>query len=174
MNGKFHHWMITVILSFVIFNNVFAQDRDDLKWGVGFQGTFPGNGISGMMDINEQISVQAILGFWGNLNTYAGRGLYRFKKEDDWEIYGYGMIGAWSYDGVRVRTIGLLLESHSHTETVIGFGAGAGIEYDWRALDPDLPPLFWNIELGIGIVDFNKVNYDFNTLIFGVGVHYRF
>lgn len=162
---------IVVGLILVAVSKCFAQDRDDLKWGVGFQGSFPAYGFSGMMDINETISVQAILGFFGDLNTYAGRGLYRFKKEDDWEIYGYGMIGAWSYDGVRVRSLFVL---EKYTETVIGFGAGAGIEYDFRALSPDLPPLFGNVELGIGIVDFNKVNYDFNTLLIGLGVHYRF
>ena len=166
-------YQLTIVIGFilVVLSNAFAQDRDDLKYGVGFQGSFPAYGISGMMDVNETISVQAILGFFGSLNTYAGRGLYRFKKERDWEIYGYGMIGIWSYDGVGVRT-GFALENY--TETAVGFGAGAGLEYDWRALSPDLPPLFWNVELGIGIVNFNKVNYDFNTLLIGLGVHYRF
>lgn len=171
MNSRIYQLAIAIVLAFVVFSNAFAQDRDDLKWGAGFQGSFPAYGLSGMMDINEMISVQAILGFFGSLNTYAGRGLYRFKKEEDWEIYGYGMIGAWSYDGVRFRT-GFGIENY--TETVIGFGAGAGLEYDWRAFNPDLPPLFWNIELGIGIVDFNDVNYNFNTLLIGAGVHYRF
>lgn len=171
MIRKVYLWVIAVVLILLVFNSAFAQDRDDLKWGAGFQGTFPAYGISGMMDVNETISVQAILGFFGSLNTYAGRALYRFKKENDWEIYGYGMLGAWSYDGIRFRT-GFGYDNY--TETVLGFGFGGGIEYDWRALDPNLPPLFWNLELGIGIVDFNNVNYNFNTLMIGAGVHYRF
>jgi hypothetical protein len=170
MNSKVIGLIIAAVL-FVFSSISFAQDRDDLKYGAGFQGSFPAYGLSGMMDINEQISVQAIIGFFGNLNTYAGRGLYRFKKEDQWELYGYGMVGAWSYDGVRVGT-GPIFENY--TETVLGFGAGAGIEYDWRALAPDLPPLFWNVELGIGVADFNEVDYNFNALLLGVGVHYRF
>jgi len=171
MNCKIYQWMIAIMLISVVFSSAFAQERDDLKWGAGFQGSFPAYGLSGMMDINETTSVQVILGFFGSLNTYAGRGLYRFKKEDEWEVYGYGMIGIWSYEGVRLRTA---FAVENYTETVMGFGAGAGIEYDWRALNPDLPPLFWNIELGIGIVDFNKVDYNFNTLLIGAGVHYRF
>lgn len=162
MHSKVYHWMISIIMVFVIFTNGFAQDRSDTKYGVGFQGSFPAYGISGMMDINETISAQAIIGFFSHLKTYAARGLYRFRQEDNWNLYGYGMIGIWNYGAFGV------------SETVVGFGAGAGIEYDWRAFDPDLPPLFWNIELGLGVANFDKVAYDFNTLLIGVGVHYRF
>lgn len=171
MNREFLIWKILVILILALCMSAPAQDRDDLKWGVGFQSSFPAWGISGSMDINETITAQAIIGFFSGLKTYAGRGLYRFKKEQYWEIYGYGMLGLWSYDGVRFRS-GVGLEDH--TETVLGFGAGAGLEYDWRAFNPDLPPLFWNFELGVGFVEFDEVDYDFSALLIGVGVHYRF
>lgn len=58
------------------------------------------------------------------------------------------------------------------TESVMGFGAGAGIEYDWRALSPNLPPIRWNAEIGLGRVGLEY--YNFSTLMFGVGGHYRF
>jgi hypothetical protein len=135
---------------------------ESTKYGVGFQGTWPAYGISGMMDINEEISAQAIVGFFGNLNTFAARGLYRFQNEDYWNLYGFGMVGAWSY------SVGSL------SETSPGFGLGGGISYDWRAFDPNLPPLFWNLELGIGFVNFDEVDYNFSTILFGAGVHYRF
>ena len=143
----------------------------ETKYGVGYQGTFPANGLSGMMDVNENITAQAIFGLFGDLKTYAGRGLYRFRKEAYWDMYGYGMIGAWSYTGLEVGA-GLTLKKT--TETVLGFGAGVGIEYDWRGWDAKLPPIFWNLELGIGMVNFDKVDYNFSTLLLGAGIHYRF
>jgi hypothetical protein len=139
-----------------------VTDPEPTKYGVGFQSAFPAYGLSGMMDINEDISVQAIVGFFGSLKTFAARGLYNFQREDYWNLYGFGMLGVWNY------SIG------SVSETVPGFGLGAGISYDWRAFNADLPPLFWNLELGLGIVNFDEVNYNFSTFMFGAGVHYRF
>lgn len=129
-------------------------------YGVGFQSSFPAWGLSGMMDLNPDVSLQAIIGFLGNLNTFAGRGLYRFHHEDFWNAYGYGMLGLWTYS--------LLGQS----ESAIGFGFGAGLEYDWRGFNEDLPPLFWNLELGVGIVNLDL--YNFSSFMLGVGVHYRF
>ncbi len=139
-----------------------ASDFEPTRFGVGFQSTFPAYGLSGMMDVNDEISVQAIVGFFGALNTFAGRGLYKFQDEDFWHLYGFGMVGVWTY------SIG------SFSETVPGFGLGAGISYDWRAFNEDLPPIYWNLELGLGFVNFDEVNYNFSTFLFGVGVHYRF
>jgi hypothetical protein len=144
-----------------------VHEVQTFKYGVGFQGTFPASGLSGMMNITDDIAIQAIAGFFGTLRTFSGRGLYKFQQEDYWDLYGYGMLGAWSYRG---WTVG----NSRTTETVLGFGAGAGIQYDWRAFNPDLPPIAWNLELGIGIVDFNEVNYSFSTFMIGAGVHYRF
>ena len=135
--------------------------RNEFRYGVGFQGSFPAWGLSGMMTLNETISVQAILGLLGTLNTVAGRGLYTFREEQHWDAYGYGMVGYWSY-----RTSGI------SSDNALGFGAGAGIQYDWRAFDENLPPIYWNIELGFGVV--NLDNYNFSTIMFGTGVHYRF
>jgi hypothetical protein len=132
------------------------------KFGVGFQGTWPAYGLSGMMDVTEDISAQAIIGFFGSLNTFAARGLYKFQKEDYWNLYGFGMVGVWSY------SVGSL------SETVPGFGLGGGISYDWRAFDENLPPIFWNLELGLGFVNFDEVDYSFSTVLFGAGLHYRF
>ena len=133
------------------------------KYAVGFQGSFPAYGLSGKMDITDTFTGQAIIGIVGNLQTFAGRGIYNFKREPFWDAYGYGMIGAWRYSAWS-----------NYSETVLGFGAGAGIEYDWRKFDDELPPIYWNMELGLGFANFNKVNYNFSTIMFGVGVHYRF
>ncbi len=135
--------------------------HESTRYGVGFQSTWPAWGISGMIDLNETLSAQAILGFFGNFNTVSGRGLYRFRQEDYWDLYGYGMIGYWRYN-TRFIT----------AENRLGVGAGAGIQYDWRTFDPNLPPIFWNLELGVSFVNFDA--YNFNMITFGTGVHYRF
>jgi|GEM_PF-599946 len=138
------------------------------KYGAGFQGSFPASGLSGMMNVTDEVAIQAILGIFGNLRTLAGRGLYKFQEEDYWDLYGYGMIGVWSYQGFAIAN------NNRQRETVLGLGAGAGFQYDWRAYNPEFPPIAWNIELGIGFVDFKEVNYNFSTIMFGAGVHYRF
>lgn len=145
-----------------------GTEIETYRYGAGFQGSFPASGLSGMMNITDDVAVQAILGVFGNLRTLAGRGLYKFQKEDFWDLYGYGMIGAWSYQGFAIA------DNNRQRETVLGLGAGAGFQYDWRAFYPEFPPILWNIELGIGFVDFKEVNYNFSTIIFGAGLHYRF
>jgi len=168
--------VIFVCILFVIPSLLIAQAEETVseetevelfKYGVGFQGTFPASGLSGMMSLTDDISIQAIVGMFGNLRTFAGRGLYKFQEDEFWDLYGYGMIGVWSYRG-------LTFSNNRQTETVLGLGAGAGFQYDWRAYNPTLPPIAWNIELGIGFVDFDQVNYNFSTIMFGAGVHYRF
>ena len=154
--------------------SVFAQKNQEekkTKFGIGFQSAFPSWGISGMVDVSDKISIQGILGAFSVLKTYAGRGIYRFKKETYWNAYGYGMLGAWSYPGYKIGTGWSLEET---TETVMGFGAGAGIEYDWRGLNPKLPPLFWNLEIGLGSVKFKEIDYNLSAFMFGAGVYYRF
>lgn len=148
-----------------------AQNVQPTQYGVGFQATFPSYGLSGMMDITPTISAQGILGFFGSLKTYAVRGLYRFKRKDYWNLYGYGMIGAWSYTG---RYYDYDRDWIDDTETTVGFGVGAGFEYDWRGWDAELPAIFWDFEIGLGFANFNTVGYDFSVLAIGGGVHYRF
>lgn len=144
-----------------------AQEQKETKFGVGFQGW----GISGMMDVSDKVSVQGILGMFGDLRTYAGRGIYRFRREPLWNAYGYGMVGMWSgsyskWDAYRGDYV-------EETETAMGFGAGGGIEYNWQAFSPNLPPIWWNLEAGIGSVGFDHYN-DFSAFMFGGGAHYRF
>ena len=154
----------------LVSNIAFAQGEKETKFGIGFQSSFPAWGISGMMDVADNVSVQGILGAFGDLKTYAGRGIYRFRKEPKWNTYGYGMIGAWSYPWYKWEGWNLVEE----TETTIGFGAGVGIEYDWRAWMPDLPPVWWNLKIGVGMIEFEEADYDLSTFMVGCGGHYRF
>lgn len=131
------------------------------RFGVGFQSTWPAFGLSGMMDITETITAQAVFGFFGSFTTVTGRGLYHFRQEEFWDMYGYGMLGLWRYNTRFIEA-----------ENSLGIGVGAGIQYDWRALDSNLPPIYWSIELGISYFSFEE--FDFNFITFGTGIHYRF
>lgn len=162
--------------------SVFAQKNQEekkTKFGIGFQVSYPAWGISGMLDVTPNVSIQGILGPLGDLKTYAGRGIYKFKKGPYWNAYGYGMLGAWSYQPVADFYSGglLYMGTKGETETIVGFGAGAGIEYDWRGLGAgfsDLPPIWWSTEIGLGKLDFKKSEQDYSGIWFGVGAHYRF
>ena len=172
MYKKHISWVVVLLVLLFASNVAFAQEQKETKFGMGFQSSFPAWGISGMMDVAPNISVQGILGLFGDLRTYAGRGIYRFTKEPYWNTYGYGMIGAWSYpwleyDWVAQRWV-------ERTETAMGFGAGAGVEYNWQAWERNLPPIWWNAEVGIGMVEFEEALYEFSTFMIGVGAHYRF
>ena len=161
--------LLVVALLLLLSNIAFAEEKGT-KFGIGLQASFPGYGISGIVDVTDKVSIQGILDFIGDLKMYAGRGIYRFTKKPFWNAYGYGAIGAWSYP-YKVLESGKLVKK---TETVLGFGAGVGIEYNWQALARELPPLWWNVEVGLGIVKFEKAVYDVSTITLGLGVHYRF
>jgi hypothetical protein len=144
-----------------------AQDREGTTFGLGFQYSYPFWGLSGLADVANNVSIQGIFGLFGDLKAYAGRGIYRFNKKPKWNTYGYGMVGAWSYTGLDIRTL------EETTETSFGFGAGLGVEWDLRAWVSDFPPLWWNFGIGIGSVEFDTVDYDFAAFSVGVGLHYR-
>jgi len=162
---------VAVVALFLQFGTAGAQGENRGKFGVGFQSSFPAWGVSGMMDISNNMALQGILGAFGDLKLYGGRGIYRFRQEQRWNTYGYGLIGAWSYKGIEIDSNFTWKET---TETVVGFGAGVGVEYDWRAWVPGLPPIWSNLEIGFGRTKFEEVDYDFSTFMLGAGFHYRF
>ena len=134
-----------ILVTMLISNNMFAQESDQTekgKFGIGFQSSFPVWGGSIMLNLNEQTSIQGLLGMFGDLKTYGGRFIYRFNNEQYSSTYGYGLLGAFSYTGLRIGEDWSLEET---TETVFGFGAGVGIEYNWQALSQNLPALWSNI-----------------------------
>jgi len=129
----------------------------------GFQSTWPSHGLSVKMDFTDKITGQAVVGFLGDLSHYSVRGLYKFKKEQFYNMYGYGSLGLWTWDSDY---------SGWKDESVVGVGGGAGIEYDLRGLDSSFIPLFVNAELGLNIASFD--HYDFSSVGLGLGVHYKF
>lgn len=136
-----------------------AAELEPTTFGVGLQSSWPSFGLSGVMDLDDRIAVQGVLGLFGRVSTFAGRGIYRFAREEMWNVYGYGSVGAVSF---RFRR---------ETDTSLGLGAGLGLEYDWRAWQRKLPPIRWNLELGFGYADL--AYYDYTGFTIGAGIHYR-
>jgi hypothetical protein len=160
---------LIVLLTFLTGQIAGAQDREipqrkDLPYGIGAQYAAPAFGVSGIYDFTNSVSGQAVLGFFGGLQSYSGRVLYRFNRKKAYDLYGYGTLGIWRYSGF------------GETASATGIGGGVGIEYSWQHLfdSPDIPPLFGNIELGFVNLTGEFNNYTFSSFVYGAGIHYRF
>ena len=159
-----------------------AQDADDeapvaesaSPFGVGFQASWPAYGLSGLYDVNEQITAQAVLGFLGTVTSFTGRGIYRFQREDLYNLYGFGEAGVLSWSGATRLDDDLRVVDRR--ENVLGIGGGAGIELDLAeafASETDtFPPLFASLEIGLTFSRFEY--YNLSLLGIGGGIHYRF
>lgn len=132
------------------------------RLGVGFQSSWPAYGISGIYDLSPTASAQAVMGFLGGWTTLSGRGLYRFAQRPFLDPYGFGMVGMWRYD------------SGLADATAVSFGGGGGVDFDLRGLAPDLPPLYFNMELGLSVMNLELAGYTGAWMAFGAGLHYRF
>jgi len=140
------------------------------RFSVGAQSAFPVFGLSGKYFFNDKFGGQLILGAFGDLRIYGGRVLYKIREEENYDLYGALLVGQWSYNyeevywdpdwwGWRTRT---------GTESVLGFSLDGGIEYFF----PGLPELGFSAEIGIASVGLRE--YNWSTVVFGVGIHYYF
>jgi hypothetical protein len=138
--------------------------RSELPAGIGMQYAAPAFGISGIYDFTDSISGQAVLGLFGGLQMYAGRGLYRFSQQEAYDLYGFGTVGIWQYSAGGAST------------STTGFGGGAGLEYSWQQLldNADVPPLFSNIEIGFVSLTDEFTGYNYSSFTYSAGIHYRF
>ena len=143
---------------------VFAQAEptraaDAHQYGVGLAASFPAYGFSGMYDVSDQLSAQAVVGFGGVLSTATGRVLYRFNQKPAYDLFGYGSAGAWFGLG----------------ETVPAIGGGAGVEVNWGRVfnAEDFPPLFSTFEVGFATLIGDDLS-GFSLLSGGGSLHYRF
>ncbi len=165
--------LLALLLVVAIVPTGLAQgESPDQRFGIGFQASFPAWGLSGMVDLSRGFALQGIFGVIGDLKTYAGRGILRFSRQKYHSVYGYGVVGAFSYTGLKEGES--WYEWEETTETVVGFGGGLGFDYNWRAWSENLPPISWNLEIGIARVNFSEVDYNFSSMTFGAGLHYRF
>lgn len=156
-----------VLGAFIASGSATAKPLKNGKFGVGLStsGAFGSFGLSAKKELTDDISAEVILGFLGTYTNFGAKGIYKFQKDAQYDLYGYGSLSYWSYDyGSRFYYGG---REYGKT-TGIGFGAGAGIEYD---VAPDITV---NGELG-----FNAVNWDYGYSgmgVFNIGVaaHYWF
>lgn len=142
------------------------------RFGVGFASSWPAYGASGTMRINDAITAEAVLGFFGSVSNFGGRAWYRFKRNPTYDLYGYAAASLYRYDYTTFD--GSLLRTRRDTESVLGLGGGAGIEAGIQTLfkDENLPPIFLNWEVGLALAQFDY--YDFSSFVIGGGIHYRF
>ena len=133
------------------------------KYGLGLTSSYPAYGLSGTLQLSEKITAEALLGFFGTVANLGARGWYRFKRHEKFDLYGYGAVGMYRYD------------YDIDTETVFGIGGGAGLEWSLQKVlgDDSLPPVFFNIDVGMAFASFEHYG-GFSTLGFGGGAHYRF
>lgn len=131
-------------------------------YGVGTGSSWPAYGISGTYRYSEQITAEVILGVLGTVQSFAGRGWYRFKQDPTYDVYGFATAGIFRYDYTF------------DTESVLGLGGGVGLELSWAKIldDPDFPPIYSNIDLGLILANFEY--YNWSGFSMGGGVHYRF
>lgn len=132
------------------------------KFGIGFASTWPAYGVSGTLQVNEAITAEAILGFFGTVSNFGGRAWYRFNRNPGYDLYGYAGASVYRWSNRFI------------SEDVLGVGAGVGIEGGLQKLfdDETFPPIFVNAEFGLAYADFEF--YDFSAFLFGMGIHYRF
>ena len=151
------------LLLILTISNLIADENIYL----GIQSTHPSDGISIKMDTTDKTAIGAILDLTGERRSYSFRAIYKFKKRQFYNIYGFGEIGVWEWDRVY---------HHIDQESALGFGIGGGAEYDLRGLDIDFFPLFISAELAIYEIDFddNYYYYGEDGLGLGIGLHYKF
>ncbi|MEL7362171.1 MAG: hypothetical protein AAFN13_08870, partial [Bacteroidota bacterium] len=103
------------------------------RFGIGIQAAYPASGISGLYQVNDKVTAQAVLGGGFGYTTLSGRLWYRFNQTGTYDIYGFGTLGYWSYRGGSGS---------------IAIGGGSGVEVSWRELLEleDCPPIFSNFE----------------------------
>ena len=138
-----------------------AQEGTDSPFSLGFQSSWPSYGISGRYEVSEKTMIQGVIGALGTVTNFSGRLLYDFQQKEKYDFYAHGTVGMWRWGG------NVSFES----QTSVGFGGGVGMEFDLQELfspdDEDFPPLYWNIEIGAVVANFD--NYNFSAITHGGG-----
>ena len=132
---------------------------------LGIQSIYPTDRVAVKLETSPKVSVQALFDFMGEEKSYSFRGIYKFRDNQFYNIYGFAEIGLWDWDGGY---------HNSYKETAFGYGVGGGVEYDLRGLDRGFLPLFISAELNIYSIDFNDYYYDEDGLGLGFGLNYKF
>jgi hypothetical protein len=146
--------------------DIASAKKSSFDWDgiqIGFQGGLPG-GLSAKKDLNDQVSAQVILDFfggWGSVTGIGGRVNYDFQQNGSMDVFAYG--------GAALYTIDFGI----HKESVIGFSGGAGVEWDLQE-GIDIPiPLHLSIDAGIAGINFPNYGTALGGFFIGLGLHYE-
>jgi len=102
------------------------------------------------------------LGFFGELDHYGAKAIYKVDKRKAYNMFAYTGIGMWKWEGI-----------FEEDESIVGYSVGGGLELDLQQLlGRDFPPLFMSGELGFDYINFDYADY--GGLHVGGGVHYKF
>lgn len=141
---------LLAVLLVMAASNANATTKDGFKWGLGLAGGVGVGGLSGTMDTDGPISYQAIV----DLQPGAAAKLrYAFQREKRYDLYVNGFAGwkdGWGSSGLWA-------------------GGGVGVDWDWRSLSPDLPPISWALEIDAATNADGNFGLDIN-----LGIHWNF
>ena len=116
--GKFA--AICAIAFMLMLGNAQAKE----KYAVGLQSTYVTSGISGKYLASDKLALQAVLGSGWLSNDVLLRGLFAFKEEDQYKLYGAAGLGVQLY----------------RTGTALDINGAVGIETNWQNWIEDIFP----------------------------------
>jgi hypothetical protein len=151
---------LPLILILLISNLGLSTTLNKTKFGAGLQNTPPQGGISGIYNHSQKISFQCVIG-----SSIGGRFIYRFYRQDNYNLYGYGgfSLGLYYYHDNYYYDY-----YDPDPGTRLGLDGGCGIEYNLKSISNDLPSIYTTMELGINISRF------YFPVALGLGFHYYF
>jgi hypothetical protein len=151
------------------------SSSSDRKIGIGFNNQLSGivGGFTGVNGLSirywdDKLGLEGILGFASGDVTSSvdigGKFLGLLKKEQNMNIYGFGIVGIESYSKIA---------GVSNSDTSFLIGGGLGTEF----FIPGLPNLGFSAEIGLGFRSLGKDSTEFATFsgwLPDVGIRYYF
>jgi len=160
---------LIALLFFLSLAPATAQDSTAAagRYSIGLQSSWPTYGLSLQYHLNPKVTAEAVLGRSGTLTNVGGRVLYRYRRSDTNDVYGYGGVGLWRY------SYSLAELNETAVGGSVGIGAEAFLEQILGAEGEPFLPITLSAEIGLAFVQFENYN-GFSALSYGGGVHYRF
>ena len=165
--------LMAVIILIIATVNPAGAVNNTKKFALGLQSSFPVFGFSGKYWINDLIGTQAIIGLSSRYTSFAGRGIYKFVDELNYDVWAGVELSfwnlkysGWDYDKKLDKWV------KGSNQSSVGFGIFGGGEY---FPIKDIPQIGFSLELGLHFVSFSDdYGYNVSPLSFGFGVHYYF
>ncbi|MDH5217666.1 MAG: hypothetical protein OEX19_08215 [Gammaproteobacteria bacterium] len=142
--------ILGMVLAILCVGNAFGSD----KYAIGTQLGVLGAGLSGKMKINDNLTGQVVLSSLGTLTNLSGRGLFKFKEQKEFNLFGAGEVGMWA----------------NSDKAGMSLGASLGVETNWQNFVDDIFPLWWSAEIGVGLTP----GHTYTPVRSQIGIHYRF